>query len=102
MANENGKKDYPPSVQIARLFQKKSASGAVYFSGRMGPARVVLLRSKDATGDDGAPIWNLMVQQAEQRQQSEERETAGKRDWQSPPARGGYDKQLDDESVSRV
>jgi len=92
--NGNGQKDYGPSVQLARLFQKKSASGNVFFAGRMGSARLVLLRSKDV-GDDGAPIWNLIVQQAEQKQHQAQAEREGppppKRDWQAPT-----NNQLDD------
>ena len=50
MSNGNGR---PPSFQLTRLFRKKSAQGATYFAGRLGNARLVLLKSND-TGDDGA------------------------------------------------
>jgi len=57
-----------PSVMLCRLYQKKSEKGNVYFAGRLGAAKVVLLRSKD-TGDDGSPIWNLLASEAPQKRQ---------------------------------
>jgi hypothetical protein len=107
--NENGKRDLGPSVQIARLFQKKSASGSVYFVGRMGGARLGLLKAKEQPKPDSI-VWNLLVQQSEQKQPAgAERDTAAKRDWQksAPPTRHsdvgidlparGFDKMVDDE-----
>jgi hypothetical protein len=84
----------PPSFQLTRLFRKKSAQGATYFAGRLGNARLVLLKSSD-TADDGAEIWNLLISEAPKRdneagQRQEppnsqpERQQAA-RSWQAPP-----------------
>ena len=44
MSNGN----YPQSFSLTRMYRKKSdKTGATYFSGRLGNARVVLLKSKD-------------------------------------------------------
>jgi len=76
-----------PSFQIARLFRKKSASGNTYFTGRLGGARVSLLKSRDVA-DDGGEIWSLMIAEAPQRQQEGERQQLkpeARRDHQAPP-----------------
>jgi hypothetical protein len=54
---------YPPSVPIARLYEKTSARGLRYFAGRMGMARVSLLPSSEVS-EIGDPIWLLHVQEA--------------------------------------
>jgi hypothetical protein len=64
--------------KLTRLFQKKSKTGATYFTGRLGSAKIVLLKSKDQA--DGDPIWNLTLSEAPQK--AEERSPAA--DWQSP------------------
>ena len=95
MSNGHGR---PPSFQLTRLFRKKSEKGATYFAGRLGNARLVLLKSSD-TGDDGAEIWNLLISEAPKRDNE-----AGQR--QEPPntvkperqqAAHSWQKPLDDE-----
>jgi hypothetical protein len=93
--------NYPQSFSLTRLFRKKSEkTGATYFSGRLGNARVVLLKSKD-TADDGGEIWNLMVSEAPKRDNE-----AGQR--QEPPrtepdrqqaARSSWQRPLDDDTI---
>jgi hypothetical protein len=73
----NGNTNRSPSFQLTRLFRKKSAQGATYFAGRLGNARLVLLKSND-TGDDGAEVWNLLISEAPKRDNE-----AGQR--QEPP-----------------
>lgn len=46
-------------VKIARLFEKTSASGNLYFTGRMGQARVLLFRDKKSEAEGE---WALFVQ----------------------------------------
>jgi hypothetical protein len=74
MSNGNSR---PPSFVLTRLYRKKSEKGNTYFTGRLGGARIVLLRS-DATGDDGTEIWSLLISEAPKRDNE-----AGQR--QEPP-----------------
>ena len=53
-----------PKVRLGRLFEKTSARGNRYFTGRLGAARVLMFASGEA-GDDGSPIWDLYVQEVE-------------------------------------
>jgi hypothetical protein len=55
-----------PSFTLTRLYRKKSEKGNTYFTGRLGGARVVLLKSKDVS-EDGGEIWNLLVSEAPKR-----------------------------------
>lgn len=56
--------DFPKSFQVARLYRKKSEkTGATYFTGRWGGARIALLKSKDVA-EDGGEIWSLMFSEA--------------------------------------
>lgn len=61
-------KDYPPSIRVTKLYQKKSANRQVYFSGRWGGAKIALVRAKEPA-EDGTPIWNLLLSEAPQKQQ---------------------------------
>jgi hypothetical protein len=74
MSNGNSR---PPSFTLTRLYRKKSEKGNTYFTGRLGGARLVLLKSND-TSDDGAEIWNLLISEAPKRDNE-----AGQR--QEPP-----------------
>lgn len=62
MADNNGKQ-YAPSVQVARLFEKTSASGNKYFVGRWGGAKVTLLKAREPA-EDGTSLWNLLLTEA--------------------------------------
>jgi hypothetical protein len=96
MSNGNGR---PPSFPRTRLFRKKSEKGNTYFTGRIGGARLVLLKSND-TADDGAEIWNLLISEAPKRDNE-----AGQR--QEPPnsqperqqAARTWQKPLDDDAI---
>ena len=92
MSNGN----HRPGFAIMRLFRKKSEKGATYFTGRLGGARVALLKSND-TGDDGSEIWNLVISEVQQKRDSDSSQrqqepapaerrqpAAGTRDWQRP------------------
>lgn len=54
---------HSPTVALCRLYKCTSKTGSTYFRGRMGPARVVLLKDREIS-DDGSEIWNLLVQEA--------------------------------------
>ncbi len=57
--------NYGPSVAIARLYECTSKAGNTYFRGRMGMASVCLLKSQEIAPDSGAPIWHLMLSEAQ-------------------------------------
>jgi hypothetical protein len=51
--------NYPPSVEVARLFERTSARGLRYMSGLLGLARVTLLPGEPT--EDGTATWRLLV-----------------------------------------
>jgi hypothetical protein len=63
------------------LYEKTSAKGTVYLTGRLGGAKVVLLRDRQAA-DDGTVTWSLLLSEAAPRQI-----VALARDEQAPTAR---------------
>jgi hypothetical protein len=71
--------DYAPSIKAARLFEKTSAKGNIYLVGRWGGLKVAIIKTKDA-GDNGEPIWSLMLSEAPAR--TEAGPDKGKRDRQ--------------------
>jgi hypothetical protein len=52
-----------PTVALCRLYRCTSKTGSTYFRGRLGAARVVLLKDRE-TAEDGSEIWNLLVQES--------------------------------------
>lgn len=52
---------YPPSIELARLYERTSARGTQYMLGRLGAARIVLLPGEPA--EDGTATWRLLVQE---------------------------------------
>jgi hypothetical protein len=82
--------DYAPSIKAARLFEKTSAKGNMYLVGRWGALKVAIIKTKD-TGDNGEPIWSLMLSEAPARTDAPAASTApadssekSKHDRQSP------------------
>lgn len=65
---------YAPSVPLCRLYERTSARGNVYLTGRLGGAKIAILKSSDTT-DDGVPIWNVVLSEAPQKAPDGERET---------------------------
>jgi len=49
-------------VLLGRLYERTSQRGNRYFSGRLGPARVMLFRDEKADDDN---VWQLFVQDGE-------------------------------------
>lgn len=69
MANE-----YGPSVTAARLWEKTSAKGTTYLTGRMGNLRISILPNRDRK-DDSDPTHVLIFGEAQPRT-SEARQSA--------------------------
>ncbi len=93
MNNNSASKYNSASFRLTRLYRKTSAKGATYFAGRLGGAKVALLKSRD-TAEDGGEIWDLLISEAppprQDGQQRQERQPAAddaRRDWQAPAAR---------------
>ncbi len=55
--------DYGPSIRLTKLYRKTSKNDATYFTGRIGSAKVALLKSNE-TGDSGDEVWNLVLSEA--------------------------------------
>lgn len=54
---------YGPAVEVCQLFEAVSqATGALYYRGRAGTCRVVLVQTGERT-NDGTAIWTLKIQQ---------------------------------------
>lgn len=58
--------DYGPSLTAFKLYRKTSQKGSTYFVGRWGLLKVALLKSTE-TADDGGEIWNVVLQQADEK-----------------------------------
>ena len=53
--------DYGDQVTLARVYEKVSKkSGNKYFVGRIGLAKIAILRSKE-TAENGDAIWNIVL-----------------------------------------
>lgn len=97
--------DYGPSLTALRLFEKTSAKGNTYLTGRWGNLRVAVMKSQDVS-ESGEPIWSLRLSEAPPRDASPERATKSapnpehvKRDHQRPPARTGLAVEGVDEEI---
>jgi hypothetical protein len=64
-------------VKLARLYEKTSKTGNQYFVGRLGMAKVAVLKSKEVA-EDGSPMWDVLLQEApnEPRRKPEAKEEA--------------------------
>jgi hypothetical protein len=61
MTDTNGR--FPPSVTACRIYERTSAKGNRYFSGRWGGTRVTLLPTREID-DAGNAIWEMRLAQA--------------------------------------
>jgi len=78
--------DYAPSFPLCRLFRKTSKrTQQDYWVGRLGMAKVVLLKALE-TADDGGEIWHLMVQQADDKPKEAKPSPAERAKVNDPPA----------------
>jgi hypothetical protein len=56
--------DRDEPITATRLYEKKSRNGNTYFTGRLGGLKVLIFKSRDVA-DDGSPIWDLKLAQAQ-------------------------------------
>ena len=57
MAEQHSER-FPPSITVAKLYERTSQRGRSYMTGRMGSVKIAVLKT-DETGDDGHPIWEM-------------------------------------------
>ena len=72
---------YGPSIPLTRLFERVAKNGNHYLTGRLGAAKIVILKSSETT-DDGVPIWNVLLQEGPQRDTTARADS--QRDYQRP------------------
>jgi hypothetical protein len=84
------------------MFRKVSKEGKTYFVGRLGGARLALLKSNETT-EEGGEIWHLMISEAQKPKPPPEGNhpasystaaadpEAAKRDWQRPASGQTFD-----------
>lgn len=54
-------------LKLCRLYEKQSSRGNTYFVGRLGGARVVMMRDERAEVSDGTvAVWELMLSPADE------------------------------------
>jgi hypothetical protein len=75
----------PPSIELARLYEKTSQRGTRYFVGRLGLARITLLPGEAA--EDGTATWRLLLREAPKSQASTDRQAGNASRPRSPGAR---------------
>lgn len=64
MSMSNKPNGYPPQVRLGQLYERTSkATGNVYLSGRIGLARIVIVKSREMA-TDGTAIWDILLSQA--------------------------------------
>jgi hypothetical protein len=54
---------FAPSFAAAKLYRKISAKGGTYYVGRLGGAKVTLLKSNEVA-ENGDEVWSLMLSEA--------------------------------------
>jgi hypothetical protein len=54
---------FAPSFAAAKLYRKTSAKGGTYYVGRLGGAKVTLLKSNEVA-ENGDEVWSLMLSEA--------------------------------------
>jgi hypothetical protein len=53
-------------IELLRLYQRKSASGRTWFSGRLGGAKVVVLKVENASVEgDTVAVWSVLLRHRE-------------------------------------
>jgi hypothetical protein len=76
---------FPPSIELARLYEKTSQRGTRYFVGRLGLARITLLPGDAA--EDGTATWRLLLQEAPKSRASTDRQAGNASRPRSPGTR---------------
>jgi len=57
---------FGPQIVLGVLYEKKSARGSTCFVGRLGRAKIAILRSREVT-ESGDPVWEIRLEQAPDR-----------------------------------
>jgi hypothetical protein len=87
MAQGNGKGgNYGPSIPLTRLYERVSKNGNHYLVGRLGAAKIVILKSQDVT-DEGVPIWNVLLSEGPPPKTAENGEGEQRRETNATPQR---------------
>ncbi len=91
--------EFPPSVNVGKLYERTSAAGNQYISGFFGSMKITLLKSKDADAE-GNPIWNLMIAASPSRDRAGN--AAGRFDRSAETAKGSKAEAERPREVSRI
>jgi hypothetical protein len=70
--------NFPASLPLAKLYERTSKKGSQYFVGRLGLARVTLLRSTEVS-ESGDQVWTLLLQEPPSQPQAPAKTTASAR-----------------------
>ena len=93
--------DYGSSIKLTQLYERESRNGNRYFAGRLGYAKIVVLKS-DRTAEDGTPVWDVLVQEVPLNGKHQKPERAAAADPKSkaheqPASRVDFNAPLNDE-----
>lgn len=75
---------HPPSFTAAKLYERTSAKGNQYFSGRLGGIRLAIVKTTE-TDDKGNPVWLLRMSEAPAYTPQQGDETASASNPRKPP-----------------
>jgi hypothetical protein len=62
----SGSGGFGPHVVLCLLYEKTSSKGAQYFVGRLGKAKIAVLRSRESS-ESGDLVWEVRLEQAPER-----------------------------------
>ncbi len=79
-------------VELFRLYQRKSANGRTYFIGRLGNARIAVLKDNEAPVDETTlGVWRVIVQHRDpdraKNRNDRQPQSSAKTATERPPAR---------------
>ncbi len=86
---------FPPSISVTRLYERTSAKGNPYMTGRMAGVKIAILKTNE-TDDEGHPIWELKFSPAPAKL-TREAETSGSIRSQSNNTTRGFGAAPDDQ-----
>lgn len=84
--SEQSSNRFPPSISVTRLYERTSAKGNPYMTGRMGGVKIAVLKTNE-TDDEGHPIWEMKFSPASPHPRQTEA-VASTRDAANRPMRG--------------
>lgn len=83
---EQSNERFPPSISVTRLYERMSAKGNPYMTGRMAGVKIAVLKTNEAD-DEGHPIWELKFSPAPSKPRQTEA-VVSPRDAENKPMRG--------------